>query len=275
MAQRVAKKNDALAQWSRQTPTVKVGVMFLVALLVGGLYYQFFLRDLRADKKAEEKSRATLLGTQASLNKRIDELEKLKTQRDALEAEVAGLEFALPSDAELNSFLDHLQTKAGDAGVAFKSWTNEAEVDAGKYKKVPLTVTVEGNFYQLMNYMYLLGPTDKEDAASGTSKFDRIVTVENIKITEANLRNDEILLTASFTAATFRQEAPPAPEATPGAPGAAPRGAPAGGAAPAPTFRGGGAPGAAGNRAVRKANEAVEKNDKNLRNDLKGAGATP
>jgi Tfp pilus assembly protein PilO len=266
-------KSGLAAQLSKQTPITKVGLLVVSLLLVGLVYWQFFLKDLRAEKKSAEENRQALQVTQQSLQKRLDDLEKLRQRRDALKTEVAGIEFALPVDAELNSFLDHVQTKAGDAGVSFKSWKNEPEVDAGKYKKVPLKVTVEGNFYQLMNYFYLLGPSDKTDDGTGDpaeeNQFDRIVTIENLSLEGASLRNDEILLNASFTAATFRQ---------PGAAPATPPPAPApkkGAAAPpkkTPRFSGAGSPGRAADQMIDDTNAAKAKREADVKKEVEKAG---
>lgn len=209
------KKAGALAQFSKLSPVMKVLVLIIVMALVFLVYWQFVYSDLRAEKKSEEDQRTSLLGQQASLHKRVDDLATLKDKRDKLEEKAANIEFALPSDPEINSFLDDLQTKAGVAQVSFKSWKQDKEVHVDKYEKMPLEITVEGTFYQLLKYFSLLGPPDERDESSLDEgpKFDRPCTVENLKIAEAAIRNDEIILSATFTAATFRQKAPDKPPA--------------------------------------------------------------
>ncbi len=210
------KKNDALTQFRKLSPVVKVLVLILAMTLVFLVYWQFVYSDLRAEKKSNEDSRSGLLSTQASLHKRVNDLVTLKEKRDKLQEKAANIEFALPTDPEINSFLDDLQTKAGVAQVSFKSWKQEREVSVNKYKKMPVEVTVEGTFFQLLKYFSLLGPPNERDDSSldDGPKFERPCTVENLKIAEAAIRNDEIILSATFTAATFHQEAP---EPQPGA----------------------------------------------------------
>lgn len=218
------KKRDVLTQFSKLSPVMKMLVLIIVTALVFLIYWQFVYSDLRAEKKSEQDQRSSLLGQQASLHKRVDDLVTLKEKRDKLKDKAATIEFALPSNPEINAFLDDLQTKAGIAQVSFKSWKQNKEIHVDKYEKMPLEVTVEGTFYQLLKYFSLLGPPDERDQSSldDGPKFDRPRTVENLKIAEAAIRNDEIILSATFTAATFRQKAPePPPGATKAKPGKA------------------------------------------------------
>ncbi len=265
------KKAGALAQFSKLSPVMKLLVLIIVMGLVFLVYWQFVYSDLRAEKKSEEDQRSSLLGQQAGLHKRVDDLVTLKDKRDKLQEKAANIEFALPSNPEINSFLDDLQTKAGVAQVSFKSWKQEKELHVDKYEKMPLEVTVEGTFYQLLKYFSLLGPPDERDETSldDGPKFDRPCTVENLKIAEAAIRNDEIILSATFTAATFRKEAPAQPAAKPGA-------------TPAKTGGGGGfhAPGQAPPKnIVDKAKQDVKTNEnkeaKTVKDDINSATKAP
>jgi hypothetical protein len=75
-----------------------------------------------------------------------------------------------------------------------------------------------------LKFFYLLGPSAnterrlEEEGGLGSSVTGRLVSIENLEIGGAEVRNDEIELTAKFQASTFRQEAP---AAAPGKPGAA------------------------------------------------------
>src|SRR5262249_52243787 len=58
----------------------------------------------------------------------------------------------------------------------------------------------------------------QSDDDRGSEDRDRIVSIENVALSNPTLKNRDIILTAKFTAVTFRQEDQPAAPA-PGAPG--------------------------------------------------------
>ncbi len=106
------------------------------------------------------------------------------------------------------AFFDHLQRKAGEAGVNLRRWDRKAEEPVGEYVKVPVSIEMTGTFYQLLRYFSLLSPSGASSAAN-----ERIVSVENIELRDPKIENDAVLLTARFTASTFRQDSDaPVPE---------------------------------------------------------------
>ncbi len=204
--------SDIAANLAKLPPAKKAAVLGGVLAVLGLLYWQFYYSGLEDTKKSEQSKKRRLLDEQAKLDKEMDELNKLKQEHDRLKSELDNIKMALPSEAELASFIDHLQIKAGDAGVNFKSWSRGKEVPVDKYIKVPLNITVTGTFYQLMRFFYLLGPSAnterrlEEEGGVSTAQTGRIVNIENLNLGSASVKNDEILLTAKFTASTFRQE---------------------------------------------------------------------
>jgi hypothetical protein len=104
-------------------------------------------------------------------------------------------------------------------------------VAAASFIKVPVDIEVTGTYYQLKKFMASLRPkpVEAKPAASDTvQEKDRIVTIESLAITDPKVRNNEIVLTARFTASTFRAKASDAPAPTaprPAAPTPAPAGA--------------------------------------------------
>lgn len=218
----MAKKqsSDLVANLAKMPPGKKAAVLGGVLAVMALLYWQFFYSGLTEAKDSETKKRSRLVKEQTDLDKQMKELKALQAERKKLEEGMAGIQMSLPTEAELPSFIDHLQVKAGDAGVNFKSWDRGAEVPIDKYIKVPLGIEVTGTFYQVMHFFHLLGPRSQEkdrgiDEEDDVSKVGRIVTIEGLRIGEAVVKNDEIILTARFVASTFRQEAavaPPAPK---------------------------------------------------------------
>ncbi len=204
---------DIAASLAKMPPKKRAAVLGGIIALLGVLYWQFFYSGLKDSEASNKSKRKRLTDERGKLDREMVEYKQLEDAHKKLKASIEGIAMALPTEAELPSFIDHLQVKAGDAQVNFKSWARDKEVVIDKYIKVPLKVEVNGTFPQIMHFFYLLGPSASE--RSGLSEEEaiaarsgRIVTIENLNIGDAKIKNDEIILDVSFTAATFRQDEP-------------------------------------------------------------------
>ncbi len=197
--------NDILKQFSKKPPAVKIGILAGVAVILGALYWQFFYSELSDAKRKAAAKKSSLIKKGDALAKKKADLVKLVEQRDALNKELDRIQLALPSEAELTSFVQHLQAKAGEARVTF-NWASKKEARVGEYIKVPLTVTASGTFHQLTHYFYLLGPYGPATSqAEDEDNSGRIVTIDDLDLKKA--KSGDGMLTAKFTASTFRKEA--------------------------------------------------------------------
>ena len=201
-------KTDPLKQLAKQPPAVKAGILVGVLVVLGALYWQFFYSELHAAKKKEAAKKTSLLKKADSLDKKIADMKKLVERRRELNAELDRIQLALPSESELTSFVQHLQSKAGEARVSF-NWSSKKEAAVGEYIRVPLSVTAVGTFHQLTHYFYLLGPyaSGQEGSQADTpTESGRIVTIDDLNISNVKTKNGEVVLTAKFIASTFRKE---------------------------------------------------------------------
>lgn len=211
-----AGRNDLAAQLAKQPPAKKAAILGAILAALGLLYWQFYYSGLTETRTSETSKRGRLQQEQQKLDADIKRMNELKVEHAKLKKGIEAIQLALPTEAELPSFIDHLQVKAGDAGVNFRSWDRAKEVQVEQYIKVPMKVEVTGNFYQIMHYFNLLGPSlpdrrqkevEEETGIAERRPSERIVTIENLTLGDARVRNEEVILTAEFTASTFRKEA--------------------------------------------------------------------
>lgn len=230
--------SDSLSQLAKKPTRFKIALLFFVLLVFGFIYYQFRYSELADTKDSLESKKDSLTAQQRKLDGDLDKLRELSAKNDELQQTIRDNLKALPFEAELPAFLDHLQRKAGDAGVTIRKWENlpEEPID-DTYIRVPVKVDVHGSFYQIMHYFFLLGPKPQDPLArdeNGEEKkeriHERIVSIENVELDKAAFDEGELKIEASFIAATFRQPAPaattPKPNAQPGAKTPARPGAP-------------------------------------------------
>jgi type IV pilus assembly protein PilO len=224
------------------------------------------LRDDVANAEGEHEGK---VGQNDKLGKDIPAYDKLKTKFGELQKIVAENQKALPTEAELPAFFETLNRKFKDSGVEVKSWTQDKEVIVEKFTKVPVRLEITGTFLQIKRFMASLvqkadDPNQKDANPDDVRERERIVSIEGFALGDPKLRNRELILTARFTAVTYRQDEvkqqqPAAPAA--GTPIAPP---PAGSTAPPmPTSTGSSATPAG---AKAKTEDALQKGDAKDRN---------
>lgn len=190
-------KESAVAQLAAKPVGVQIAILCGVLVVLGGLYYQLSYSTGEEDLVSADRAYKNLEKKQTALKVRETEWKKLLKAKTELDKTINTNQVSLPKDADLNSFVDHLQGQAAVAGVSFKSWSRNNEIAAGSYVKVPIAVQVVGNFHQILKYFFLLG--EKETTT-------RIITVEDFRLTpDTSGGPDDIFLKASFRATAFRQ----------------------------------------------------------------------
>jgi type IV pilus assembly protein PilO len=193
-----SQASDAIEKFSRQPAPVKLGVFLGLALALGLGYWYVFYSDLSDQHTALMSTRRKLADEEKKLQQRKKEFLELIKKKAELEAELAKNAVKLPSSSELPAFFVHLQTQAVAASVRVMKWDRVNEIAVENFVKVPVTMTVKGDYYQLLQYFLLLGETQ------------RIISVENLSLGAASNEGDNLVMTANFTASTFRQaDAPP------------------------------------------------------------------
>ncbi len=208
-----------ISDFAKKPPIVKVGVFFGIAVLLGALYYQLVFSSIRSDTEAAENQRTSLEGDNTRLRKEEKEYKDLKKQQGDLEQTINENDDALPTAAQLPAFFDMLNRKVGEASVEVRRWEYLKEIPVEDFIKVPVEIELQGTFQEIKKFFYLLykmSQKEGEDVAApgapvvasgtGSEDRDRILTVEDLHITDPVIKNNELLLTATFRASTFRQD---------------------------------------------------------------------
>jgi len=218
-------------------------ILALGAVGLGILYWQFLYSPLTEEKQKEEANFKRMDKENRDLKAEARIQSAMIKCRPELEALNRQNELMLPTEAEAVTFLKNLTNMAGAAGLRQgpTSKLSEANVKAppdpaakkkGKGKKgdgeaddadkaddvdkpcwekipglkasgadagfvrVPFQIEVRGTFHQLTKYFWML----HEHAKAG-----RIITVENLELSDPKGSSDGVLLTATFTAVGFRE----------------------------------------------------------------------
>lgn len=210
-----------MADFARLPNDRKVLVFVVIGGLLGLLYYQFAYKALKEDLESTEQQNQSKAAMNSKLGNDIPQYEKLKERMKDLEERIARNQEALPTEAEVPAFFEMLERKIKQSGVEISKWTKLPEGPVETFMKVPVEIELTGSFMQIKRFFASLVQKDvSPNASEGDQERERIVSIENLTLTNPVVRNREIILSAKFVAVTYRQEEPKAP---PGAPAPVPQ----------------------------------------------------
>lgn len=201
---------SAVADFARMPPQKKVLVFVAIGLLLGLLYWKFVYTALGEELAAAEADHDNKVQTNRRLAEDIPKYEQLRTRMTRLRELIEKNQTALPSEAEVPAFFETLQHKVNESGVEINKWTNRPEEPVESFVKVPVDVEMTGTFMQIKRFFASLiqsdvRPARSADEAAGEDR-QRIVSIENFALSNPTVKNRDIVLSAKFTAVTFRQE---------------------------------------------------------------------
>ena len=174
----------------------------LGALLLTALWWFFVISPTNAkisdarDQLESEQDNQVLLQTQLMRLKKIQENEL--TYRSAIGA----LEAGIPPTPQMPALIDVLSELAGDSGVEWESGTygNPVEVEGENYFEIPVNLTVEGQFFEVLGYLYGIADLERlvrVDAVSITPEEDDAgFTVESVSISAVTFTTGNVVLPA-------------------------------------------------------------------------------
>ncbi|WP_428261912.1 type 4a pilus biogenesis protein PilO [Haliangium sp.] len=218
--------NDFFDDLAKKSAGYKLGVVLIPLVLGGMLYWQFFYTDISDRLSYLESRQSTLLSEQRQLDSDLEQKKRLLQRMEELEQSIRANQRALPTQPEMSGFFDFLQRRAGESGVTISKWEQLKPEKVDVYVRVPVRLEIAGDFMSLVRYFYLLGPRALATAQDGEGiavSGDRIVSVEDLHLSDTNITDGDAQMVARFVASTFHldistQPAAPSPPGQPGQP---------------------------------------------------------
>jgi type IV pilus assembly protein PilO len=130
-------------------------------------------------------------------------LNQFRREKELLEQQLRQALAELPEDKKIEDLLQLFQDRASKAGLVIGS-IEPGKVQTDKfYAKIPIPMTVTGNFHEIATFFDALG------------RMRRIVNVTDIVLEQPRDQNGKLLLNAKFLATTFMFVEPSKPGGTP------------------------------------------------------------
>lgn len=190
---------------------VTVGALLLVAAL--GWFFLVSPQRSRSSALDEEIAAMEAQITQARRASLAAPAPKIET------ADIFRLAKAMPDQVDMPGILLELSRLAAEVGIEFRTIAPGVPAAAGGYRAVPITLSFEGNFYSLSDFLFRLRSMVR--VAKGTlSATGRLFTVSTLSFSPTDAGFPEI--SAQLTVDAYIYGAALPEEAAAAAPAAAP-----------------------------------------------------
>ncbi|HTN53479.1 MAG TPA: type 4a pilus biogenesis protein PilO [Anaeromyxobacter sp.] len=120
-----------------------------------------------------------------------NDLNRFRRERELLEQRLNEALAELPEQKNLDELLQFFQDRATKAGLEISSIEPKDQQNAGFYARIPIQMSVDGNFHEIATFFDSLG------------RLRRIVNVSEIALSAPKDVNGKVIVNARFLATTF------------------------------------------------------------------------
>lgn len=177
---------------SRLPLLAKFGVGLGMLVLVAVAYFVVFYGDVSSSIQAAQSQERDLRVQLADAHKAEFAYQKDLAELTERQQRQRELNKILPETTEYPAFLSAIQTVANVTGVGLTAWTPQEEVPEQFYARVPMMLELRGRYHQVAKFFY------------GVGQLDRIINMENIRISNPLQNGDEVLVEVQALATAFR-----------------------------------------------------------------------
>jgi type IV pilus assembly protein PilO len=177
----------------------KAGAVAAIAILLTALNYFVVSVPMFGSSVSEIEQRITRAeGEQRRLDNDLIEktaiannLNQFRREKEALEQRLQEALAELPEEKKIDELLQLFQERARKAGLEIAVIEPGGEVNEGFYARVPINMSVTGNFHEIVTFFDSL------------SRLRRIVNVNNITLDSPKDAGGKVTLTGRFLVTTF------------------------------------------------------------------------
>jgi type IV pilus assembly protein PilO len=181
-----------LAQLEQLSAPARYGVLAGVGALVVAVYYMTLFGGVQTQLRVATAQLIEVQGKIAEARAVASNLETFRARREELAKRYETARERLPSATELPVLLTDVSSLGKKAGLEFRAFKPEPEVQRGFYVEVPIQVEFLGSYHQIGVFFDRL------------SKLSRIVNLSEFAMTLKKEGGEAPLLAVKGVATTFR-----------------------------------------------------------------------
>src|SRR5512132_1842895 len=177
-------------RFMKAPPAVKWGGLAGVVVALTALNFFFFVQPVE-DTIAQQVSTQRALDVQLAEKQEIAQnLNERRREMDVLEQKLAEALTELPERKDVEELLAQLNDIGKKSGLEIANVEPGTEMPASFYSRIPIRMQVSGNYHEIAMFL------------QEVANMRRIVNVNNIKMGQAQLRNEKVVLKSEFLATT-------------------------------------------------------------------------
>lgn len=186
-------KPGAASSFAALPQPAKAVVLVGLLALISAAYYLGLHMTLQEETEDAQRKHAVLSNDLNQARERQKEYLRLREELAGREANDKQNMRVLPETAEIPAFLDDLNRLAELSGLKVANVSPRVEAAEQFFVRVPVSLNIAGKFHQLTKFFY------------NVSRLERAINMDNISLTQPTREGEEINLSVSVLATTFRR----------------------------------------------------------------------
>jgi type IV pilus assembly protein PilO len=170
----------------------KVGAVAGVVILLSAANWYFFVDPMQTQILVRQNQLRQLEDELIQKQSIANNLAQFKHEKEILERRLAQALTELPNESNIDDLIRSLSEIGTKSGLTINSIDPQPEQRQSFYASIPIVMAVTGNYHEIGVFLDAL------------SKLARIVNVTNIKMGQARLTNEKLVVNATYVATTFR-----------------------------------------------------------------------
>lgn len=170
----------------------KVAAVAVVVVLLTGANWYLFIDPMQTQITQRQSQLRSLEDELIQKQSIANNLAQFKHEKEILERRLAQALTELPNEANIDDLIRSLSEIGTKSGLTINTIDPQPEQRQSFYASIPIVMSVTGNYHEIGVFLDAL------------SKLARIVNVTNIKMGQAKMTNEKLVVNASYVATTFR-----------------------------------------------------------------------
>jgi type IV pilus assembly protein PilO len=170
----------------------KFGGLAAMVAVITGLNFWLVILPLDEEIANQEAQQIQLDKDLAEKQEIAQNLNERRREMDVLEQKLAEALTELPERRDIEELLAQLNDIGKKSNLDISTVEPGVEAAASFYARIPIKMVVSGNYHEIAMFL------------QEVSNMRRIVNVNNIKLTGAQVKNEKVVLRSEFQATTFR-----------------------------------------------------------------------
>lgn len=180
---------DAAGTWPLP---VKVATVFLISLIVAGLWIKMDTMDQLDALESVQKKEGELKSTFERKQKKAVNLDGYRSQLKEIEESFGNMLKQLPNKTEVASLLVDVSQTGLASGLEFELFQPQGEFKREFYAELPINIRVIGGYDEFGTFV------------SGLASLPRIVTIHNVNIKPRDNSGKNEVMTMNAVVKTYR-----------------------------------------------------------------------